>query len=233
MSDSTSSSDIQAEMAKLAAELEHHNRLYYVDAEPEISDKEYDELFRKLEELEAEYPLFADPDSPTKRVGGEPIEGFEQIRHPLPMLSIDDLFEISEEDRDAIEKKTGERPPKEKEIVDFYKRLQKGLGTETVPVTIEPKIDGVSAALLYEKGVYFGWQGDVFAAGMTDHHIYRVVDLGHGRTRFEHSDEANGGMAWMLGRTAMKAFERYCTSFNDELKARVEATPVSEAAEGG
>ncbi|MCB1230987.1 MAG: NAD-dependent DNA ligase LigA [Verrucomicrobiae bacterium] len=162
MSDSTSSSDIQAEMAKLAAELEHHNRLYYVDAEPEISDKEYDELFRKLEELEAEYPLFADPDSPTKRVGGEPIEGFEQIRHPLPMLSIDDLFEISEEDRDAIEKKTGERPPKEKEIVDFYKRLQKGLGTETVPVTIEPKIDGVAVSLVYRGGrlEYAATRGD-------------------------------------------------------------------------
>lgn len=79
--------------------------------------------------------------------------------------------------------------------------------------------------LLYEEGAYFGWQGDPFAAGMTDHHIYRVVDLGDGRTRLEHSDEANGGMAWLLGGKAMKAFEGYCTSFNEELKARVEAMP--------
>ncbi len=152
MPESLSPSDAQAEMARLAAEIERHNRLYYVDAAPEISDREYDELFRRLEDIEAQYPLFADPDSPTKRVGGEPIDGFEQTRHPLPMLSIDDLFEISEEERDAIEKKTGQRPPKEKEILDFYKRLQKGLGTERVPVTIEPKIDGVAVSLVYRGG---------------------------------------------------------------------------------
>jgi DNA ligase (NAD+) len=144
--------DPQAEMARLAAEIERHNRLYYNEAQPEISDAEYDALFRQLEKLEAEYPLFADPNSPAKRVGGEPIEGFEQIRHPLPMLSIDDLFQISEEERDQIEARTGERPPKEKAVVDFYKRLQKGLGTERVPVTIEPKIDGVAVSLVYRGG---------------------------------------------------------------------------------
>ncbi len=159
---SPSPADAQAEMQKLAAEIEHHNHLYYVEAAPEISDKEYDELFRQLEELEAEFPLFADPDSPTKRVGGAPIEGFEQIRHPIPMLSIDDLFDLSEEERDAIERKTGERPPREKEVVDFYKRLQKGLGTEHVPVTIEPKIDGVAVSLVYREGrlEYAATRGD-------------------------------------------------------------------------
>ena len=80
--------------------------------------------------------------------------------------------------------------------------------------------------LIYEEGVSFGWQGDVFAAGMTDNHRYRLVDLGDGRTRLEHSDEARGGMTWLLGGAVMKAFEGFCTSFNQELKERVESTWV-------
>lgn len=144
--------DPQAEIARLIAEIEHHNRLYYDQAEPEISDSEYDALYRRLEQLEADYPLFADPNSPTRRVGGRPSEGFEQIRHPVPMLSIDDLFEIPAEELDKIEAKTGERPPKEQELIDFYRRLQKGLGVERIPVTIEPKIDGVAVSLVYRAG---------------------------------------------------------------------------------
>ena len=144
--------DPQAEIARLIAEIEHHNRLYYDQAEPEVSDAEYDALYRRLETLEADFPLFADPNSPTRRVGGRPSEGFEQIRHPMPMLSIDDLFEIPAEELDKIEAKTGARPPKEQELVDFYRRLQKGLGVERIPVTIEPKIDGVAVSLLYRGG---------------------------------------------------------------------------------
>jgi DNA ligase (NAD+) len=144
--------DPQAEIARLISEIEHHNRLYYDQAEPEVSDAEYDALYRRLETLEADFPLFADPNSPTRRVGGRPSEGFEQIRHPMPMLSIDDLFEIPAEELDKIEAKTGVRPPKEQELVDFYRRLQKGLGVERIPVTIEPKIDGVAVSLLYRGG---------------------------------------------------------------------------------
>lgn len=144
--------DPQAEIARLIGEIERHNRLYYTDAAPEITDAEYDGLYRQLEKLESEYPLFADPNSPTKRVGGATNDGFEQIRHPLPMLSIDDLFQISEEERDRIEAKTGIRPPKEQELVNFYKRLQKGVGTERVAVTIEPKVDGVAVSLVYRNG---------------------------------------------------------------------------------
>jgi len=76
--------DPQTEIARLVAELERHNRLYYEQADPEISDAEYDVLYRRLESLEAEYPLFADPNSPTRRVGGRPGEGFEQVKHPVP-----------------------------------------------------------------------------------------------------------------------------------------------------
>lgn len=144
--------DPQAEIARLSAEIEKHNRLYYEEADPEISDADYDALYRRLEELEAAYPLFADPNSPTRRVGGAPSEGFEQVRHPVPMLSIDDLFELPEEELDRIEARTGERPPRERELIDFYRRLQKGLGVESVPVTIEPKIDGVAVSLVYRGG---------------------------------------------------------------------------------
>jgi DNA ligase (NAD+) len=144
--------DPQAEIARLIAEIEHHNRLYYTDAAPEISDAEYDALYRRLETLESDYPLFANPNSPTRRVGGAPSEGFEQIRHPVPMLSIDDLFEVPSDELDRIEAKTGTRPPKEQELVEFFRRLQKGLGTERVPVTIEPKIDGVAVSLMYREG---------------------------------------------------------------------------------
>lgn len=168
-----SSDDPQSEIARLITEIEHHNRLYYDEAEPEISDAEYDVLYRRLESLEAEYPLFANPNSPTRRVGGTPSDGFEQVRHPVPMLSIDDLFEISEEELDKIEARTGVRPPKEQELVDFYRRLQKALGGDNIPVTVEPKIDGVAVSLVYRDGRLDyaatrgdGLRGDVITANV-------------------------------------------------------------------
>ena len=123
----------RSEIERLSDELERHNRLYYVEAEPEISDAEYDEMFRSLENLEAQFPALASPNSPTRRVGGEPIKGFEQRAHVVPMLSIDDVFS-------------------EEEMGDFFARLQKNLAEEKVPVTIEPKIDGVAVALHYVDG---------------------------------------------------------------------------------
>lgn len=137
-------------IAQLRSELEHHNRLYYTDANPEISDAEYDKLYRELEELEAKHPEFDDPNSPTKRVGGAPLDSFQQVRHLVPMLSIDDKFEL----------KDTEVP--EAELIDFYKRLQKGLGREEVAVTVEPKIDGVAVSLVYREGKldYAATRGD-------------------------------------------------------------------------
>ena len=93
----------QQRILELRTQLDHHNRLYYNKATPEISDAEYDKLFRELEELEKKHPEFFEVNSPTLRVGGAPIEGFQQIQHAVPMLSIDDLFELSPE---AIEKLT-------------------------------------------------------------------------------------------------------------------------------
>jgi len=81
---------------ELRALLAHHNHLYYNKAAPEISDAEYDQLYRELETLEANHPELADPNSPTRKVGGTPLEGFQKIQHAVPMLSIDDVFELKD-----------------------------------------------------------------------------------------------------------------------------------------
>src|SRR3954454_21124758 len=88
--------DAAHEAAQLRAEIDRHNRLYYVEAAPEISDKEYDKLLKRLEAIEAEHPEWITPDSPTQRVGGQPIEGFVPVRHAVPMLSIDNTYNDDE-----------------------------------------------------------------------------------------------------------------------------------------
>jgi DNA ligase (NAD+) len=140
----------ESRILELRRELDRHNRLYYQDAAPEISDADYDRLYRELERLEAAHPEFDDPDSPTRRVGGAPLESFQQVRHLVPMLSIDDVFEL----------KDAEVP--EAELIDFYKRLQKNLGREDIAVTVEPKIDGVAVSLVYRDGklAYAATRGD-------------------------------------------------------------------------
>ena len=140
----------ESRVAELRQLIDHHNRLYYTDAEPEISDAEYDKLFRELEDLEKRHPALADPNSPTQRVGAKPLDGFSQIQHPVPMLSIDDVFEL----------KDSETP--EAELIAFYKRLQKNLDREEITVTLEPKIDGVAVSLCYENGSlkYAATRGD-------------------------------------------------------------------------
>ncbi len=132
--------DPEQRIVKLRLELERHNELYYRQATPEISDAEYDKLFRELETLEKNHPQFEDANSPTRRVGGSPLESFTQVRHLVPMLSIDDVFEL----KDA--------PVPEAELITFYQRLQKNLGRENIAVTIEPKIDGVAVTLVYRNG---------------------------------------------------------------------------------
>jgi DNA ligase (NAD+) len=156
MDDLFSFASPETRIRQLRTELERHNRLYYLEATPEISDAEYDKLYRELEELEAKHPEFADPNSPTQRVGGAPIEGFQQVRHLVPMLSIDDVFELKPPDEPSPDFIA------EKELIDFYKRLQKGLGRESVAVTIEPKIDGVAVSLVYRDGQlsYAATRGD-------------------------------------------------------------------------
>ena len=127
----------------LRAELAGHNRRYYQDAAPTITDQEYDALYRELADLEAGHPEFLTPDSPTQRVGGAPLEEFTQIRHRVPMLSLDNTYS-------------------ETEVAEFYRRVQKALPGRDVPVIIEPKIDGVAVSLFYEDGAlqYAATRGD-------------------------------------------------------------------------
>jgi DNA ligase (NAD+) len=154
--------------------LNHHNRLYYSQASPEISDAEYDKLFRELETLEKKHPEHHDPNSPTLRVGGEPISGFQQVRHPVPMLSIDDVFELSP---DAMEKSGAARP--EQELVEFYQRLQKNLKRDAIAVTIEPKIDGVAVSLLYRNGKleYAATRGDGQTGDDVTHNVRTIRSI--------------------------------------------------------
>lgn len=140
---------VRERVLELRREVERHNRLYYEDAAPEVSDAQYDALFKELEELERVHPELDDANSPTHRVGGAPLEGFKQVRHEVPMLSIDDVFEQKEE-------------PFDQELVDFYNRLCRSSGVEGVAVTVEPKIDGVAVTLMYRNGVlqYAATRGD-------------------------------------------------------------------------
>lgn len=128
----------KARAAELRAELEEHNRRYYEEAKPIVSDAEYDALFRELLELEQAHPELAAPDSPTQRVGGRPIEGFTQVRHLSPMLSLDNLF--AKEGAEAVHK--------------WIASVQKLLPGEQLQWFVEPKIDGVAVSVRYENGVF-------------------------------------------------------------------------------
>jgi len=122
----------KSEIGKLRNDLERHNRLYY-EGNPEISDFEFDQMMRRLQELEAQHPEFADPNSPTQRVGGAPIEEFKSVIHDPPMLSIENAYSLDE-------------------LREWDARVRKGLGVESVEYEAELKIDGVSIDLLYENG---------------------------------------------------------------------------------
>ena len=125
--------DIAERIQKLRAEIDKHNQQYYIDASPEISDSEYDALFRQLQDLEAAHPELVTEDSPTQRVGGAPLQSFTSVRHAIPMMSLDNTYEI-------------------KEITDWIRFICKRANQDTVDFTLEPKIDGVAISLRYEHG---------------------------------------------------------------------------------
>jgi DNA ligase (NAD+) len=121
----------------LSQELERHNRLYYEKDMPEITDAEYDALFKELQQLEQDFPDLALPDSPTKRVGGRPLAKFSQVRHSTPMLSLENGFN-------------------EQDIRDFDDRVKRYLGLNAdaqIDYTCEPKMDGVAVELVYQDGL--------------------------------------------------------------------------------
>lgn len=126
--------DIVKQVEKLREELEYHNRQYYVLDSPEIEDNDYDALFRQLRALEEQYPELDDPNSPTRRVGGQAAPGFEQQQHSLPMYSLDNVFDL--EGWNA-----------------FVDRVHRGLdGFGRVAFWVDPKLDGLACEIVYENG---------------------------------------------------------------------------------
>lgn len=139
------------EIEKLRKEIERHNYLYYQQAQPEIADSEYDQMYSRLIELEQAYPDLLVANSPTQRVGGAPLEEFESVEHLQPMLSIDDIFELND---DALADLQRSKPgaTREDQLMTFYQRLVKNLASEEFSLTVEPKLDGVAISLIYEQG---------------------------------------------------------------------------------
>lgn len=125
-----------AELQRLAREIAEHDRNYHQLDAPTISDADYDALRRRNQALESRFPELVRDDSPSRRVGAAPAQGFRKVRHAQPMLSLDNAFD-------------------DEDVADFYGRIQRFLGLDAnvaIDIVAEPKIDGLSAALLYENG---------------------------------------------------------------------------------
>lgn len=152
-SSSDSDSVVKARIAELSKQLDHHNELYYQEAEPEISDAEYDRLINELKGLEKEHPELAQQDSPTQRVGGAPLEGFSQIQHLVPMLSIEDIHELKDEELSLLQQ-TRPTAKRSDNLTDWFQRFERSLGHSEVALSIEPKIDGVAVSIVYKNGYF-------------------------------------------------------------------------------
>ncbi len=126
--------DFEKRIQELRREIRRHDHLYYVLDQPRISDQEYDRLFTELKQLEAEHPSLTTPDSPTQRVSGRPLEGFESVRHAVPMLSMDNTYNADE-------------------LKAFDERVRKQLDTTDYDYVVELKIDGLAISLRYENGL--------------------------------------------------------------------------------
>lgn len=151
---------LSSRVAELRRQVEHHNHLYYQDAKPEISDREFDRLLDELKQLELEHPELMTPDSPTQRVGGQPIEGFKQVRHREPMRSIENTYNPAE-------------------LREFDRRTRKLLGGEAVTYVVELKIDGVAISLTYENSNFTvgATRGDGETGDDVTHNLKTIHEL--------------------------------------------------------
>jgi len=128
-----SSREVAREIGNLRNEIRHHEYLYFVQDTPKISDAAFDRLMERLKKLEAEHPDLITPDSPTQRVGGAPREGFQQVRHGIPMMSLDNAFSFEA-------------------LGEFDRRVRQTTGREKIDYVCEQKFDGLSLSLIYEDG---------------------------------------------------------------------------------
>jgi len=153
-------SSIARRAEELRQQLNYHNYKYYVEAKPEISDRDFDRLLDELKKIEADHPELQTSDSPTLRVGGQPIEGFQTIKHRELMLSIDNTYNAGE-------------------LREFDKRIRKLLGGEAVTYVVELKIDGVAISLAYENGLFSlgATRGDGEKGDDVTHNLRTVRDL--------------------------------------------------------
>jgi DNA ligase (NAD+) len=135
--DKLTSAEVEKELDRLAKEIAKHDRKYHGEDAPEISDADYDALRQRNAQIEARFPLLVRPDSPSHRVGAKASEKFAKVTHRVPMLSLDNAFE-------------------DQDVADWLARVRRFLGLkdgQDIAVTAEPKIDGLSASLRYEKGL--------------------------------------------------------------------------------
>mgnify|MGYP001572658625 CR=1 FL=1 len=123
------------EIERLREQIARHDDLYYRLAQPEITDQEYDSLFRRLRDLEEKHPELVTPDSPTQRVGEVPSEGFKQVRHPFPLISLDNTYN-------------------EEDLTEFHRRVVEGLEGQKPEYLCELKFDGVAVIAKYENGAF-------------------------------------------------------------------------------
>jgi DNA ligase (NAD+) len=161
--DRLSEAEAAAELERLAGEIAHHDALYYRQDQPEISDAEYDALRERNASIEARFPHLVREDSPSVRVGAEPVEAFGKVMHAVPMLSLGNVFD-------------------DEGVRDFLERIRRFLGLETVEglaFTAEPKIDGLSITLRYEKGrlVQGATRGDGYQGENVTANVRTIADI--------------------------------------------------------
>lgn len=153
---------VKKELERLRREVAYHAKKYYVDDAPEISDYDYDMLYRRLEELEAAHPEFFDPSSPTQRVGGSPLERFEKVTHRVPLNSLADVFSFEE-------------------LAAYFDGAEPRLAEAGIKPewSVEPKIDGLSVALTYERGVFVrgATRGDGYVGEDVTQNIRTIFSL--------------------------------------------------------
>jgi len=154
MTDSATIPTLINSIEKLRKEIRYHNHRYYVLDEPEISDAHYDRLLVELVALEHSHPDLITIDSPTMRVGAEPLSAFGEVKHSVPMLSLSNVFS-------------------DEEFQDFNHRLCETLDVKEIDYVAEPKLDGLAISLLYEKGVLI--RGATRGDGMTGENVTQNI----------------------------------------------------------